>query len=189
MRYFKWLNSFEKNNCALIKLEGGEIGELADGKPLAKLRPDPYTLTMDEEYRKHVRLTDSLYNDQDAIVASPKLRDFLLAKLGKKLEALPVWIKDHKGRVATKDYSFINILEVQPCLAIEQSQPSYGTISGKSVLLGVEALTIDLKRLSPEAQLFRLKELLRPMLISEDLMNEITAKKFQGIRFFPVKTM
>ena len=85
MKYFEWMNLFEKNNCALTRFKGGKIGELTAGVPLAGVRPDPYGYSMDDEYRKNVRLTDNLYNDQDAIVASPRLRDLrmgLVARTG-----------------------------------------------------------------------------------------------------------
>ena len=189
MKYFEWMNLFEKNNCALTRFKGGKIGELTAGVPLAGVRPDPYGYSMDDEYRKNVRLTDNLYNDQDAIVASPRLRDLLVEKLGAKIEALPVWIKDHKGRIATKDYTFINILDVQDCLAVEESQASFGTIGGKQVVLGVEDLTLDLKRVSADARLFRLPQPQIPMLIREDLKDEIVSQKFQGLGFNLVKTI
>jgi len=189
MRYFEWDNPYEKNNCALSGFEGGEFQEMTKAKPLAKLRPDPYTYSMDEEYKKNVRLTDSLINDQRTIVASERLRDLLLSRLGKKIEALPVWIKDHKGRIASKSYAIINILDVQPCLATDESEPIFTTIGGKNTLVGVDNLTLNAKKISQDAMLFRTAELLGPILIREDLADEIGAGKFVGMRFLPVNTI
>ena len=96
MNYFEWKNQFEKSNCVLTGLVGGEIDEVAKGLSLAKLRPEPYKYMMDDDYPRNVRLTDSLVNDQSSIVASQRLRDLLVERLGEKIEALPVWIKDRR---------------------------------------------------------------------------------------------
>src|SRR4030095_16542397 len=107
---------------------------------------------MDAEYKKNVRLTDSLRNDQDAIVASPRLRDMLVGRLGKKIEVLPVWIKDHKGRIATKDYSFINVLDLQDCVALTESGPDYATMDGEEVILGFDKLTLETRRIGRDSR-------------------------------------
>jgi len=189
MHYFRWMNLIEKNNCVVGGLNGGKVGEIAKGQPLAKDRPDPYTLQMDDDYRKNVKLTDCLYNDQDAIVASPRLRDLLVERLGATVEVLPVWIKDHRKRVASKDYAFINILDVQDCLAIKESQPDYATLRGKQIMLGVEQIVLESAKIGKTAQLFRLAPWLRPMLVREDLVEAIQAAKIEGVTFNPIDTV
>jgi hypothetical protein len=189
MLYFRWVNQFEKNNCVLIGLEGGEIGELRRGTPLARQRTKPYTYSMDEEYRRNVKLTDSLYNDQHTIVASPRLRDLLTARLGTAIEALPVSINDHKGRVASKDYTIINLLDLQDCLAEKESEPFYGTVDGKRTLLGVETLTIDPRKIDGESRLFRLESFRQPIVVREELVEELRAAKIIGVDFNEVATI
>ena len=144
MNYFRWFDSREKNNCFLCSLRGQKKeGELRRGEPLAAQRKKPYLYAMDDEYPRNIKLTDHLLNDAYVIVASPRLRDLLVERLGKAIEVLPVHIEDHKKRIASKDYSIINLLDRQECLAVQESLPSYSTIDGREVLTGVQRLTID----------------------------------------------
>jgi len=189
MLYFTWENQFEKNNCVLIGLAGGEPGEMVRGQPLARKRPKPYTYSMDEEYRRNVKLTDSLRNDQDTIVASPRLRDMLAARLGTAIEALPVWIKDHKGRIASKEYSIMNVLDLQDCLAEQQSSPFYGTVDGKQMILAVDPLTIQPSKLDGDSRLFRVSSFTQPIVAREYLVEELRAAKIVGVDFNEVATV
>src|SRR4051812_25856762 len=183
MKYFRWIDAREKNNCFLIGLGGEKVaGELRRGERLAAQRTKPYLCSMDDEYPRNVRLTDHLVNDEDVIIASPRLRDFLVERLGDTIELLSINIEDHKRRLATKDYSIINLLDRQDCLVVEQSMPLYAPIDGKQVLTGVHNLTIDPKKISPDSQLFRMEKLNKPILVREDLVAEIKAKKFDGVR-------
>ena len=189
MRYFTWENQFEKNNCVLMRLEGGEPGEMVTGQPLARKRTKAYTYSMDEDYPRNVKLTDSLRNDQNTIVASPRLQEMLKGRLGTGIEALPVWIKDHKGRIATKEYAIMNVLDLQDCLAEQQSNPFYGTVDGKQMILAVDPLTIQPSKVDGDSRLFRISTFTQPIVAREDLVEELRAAKIVGVDFNEVATV
>jgi hypothetical protein len=189
MRYFQWQKVFEKNNCILVGLNEKKLGETCAGVPLLKERKRAYVYPMDDEYKKNVRLTDSLANSNAVIVASPRLRDFLTSRLGDTVEALPVHIKDHKGRIASKDYSIINVLDVQDGLAVDESTPLRMTIDGETMITAVRKLVLRGAQIASTSRLFRLAEFKSPILLREDLANEIQAEKFDSVAFTPVTTI
>jgi hypothetical protein len=190
VKYFKWINDFEKNNCRLSGLRNeSKYGELEEGVPLAKKRKKPYVWAMDSEYKKNVRLTDSLMNDENTIVASPRLKELLAARLESRMEALPVEILDHKGRVAGKDYTIVNILDLQDCLATEESGATYATMGGQQVVNNVWELVLVAKKIAANSRLFRIKTFAREIVVREDLADELTKEKFQGFQLKPIRTI
>jgi hypothetical protein len=188
VKYFEWDNEFERNNCRLSGLRNQlKYGEVYEGIPLAKKRKKPYVWAMDNEYKKNVRLTDSLMNDERTIVASPRLKELLAARVESGMEALPVHVLDHKGRVASKDYAIINILDLQDCLAVEESHVTYATMGGREVLNSVRELVLKAKKISAGSKLFRVANFTRKIVVREDLADELIKGKFEGIRLDPVR--
>jgi len=190
MQYFRWFDSREKNNCVLCGLAGEKLsGETYQGMPLAAERKRAYRFLMDDDYPRNVKLTDNLDNDSCVIVASPRLKEFLLERLGAAVEVLKVDILDHKKRVVSKEYSIMNLLDLQDCLVIEASRPQYATIGGRKVIVGVKDMVLDSKEISQTSQLFRLSNCKLPIVAREDLVEEIRAQKLQGMVLSPVKTL
>jgi hypothetical protein len=189
MRYFQWSNAFEKNNCVLAGLDFDVASELHRGKSLAKKRKKPYVYPMDPEYKKNIRLTDSLMNDMHTIVASPRLRDLLVDRLGKAIEVLEVHVQDHKGRIASKDYSIINLLDLKACVDLDRSTTFWGNLDGKRTVLDVEDMVLDPKKIGKDSLLFRANPPTRTIVAREDLVKELKAAKVEGVSFSPLASV
>src|SRR5688572_25632522 len=86
--------------------------DLSIGKPLADRWPTDLSFSMDPDKPKDIRLLDYISNFEKVVLVSPRLRDWLRAQEVHDLEFLPVAIMDHKGRVASKDYSVVNCIRV-----------------------------------------------------------------------------
>jgi len=158
---------------------------LRRGQPLAAQWPDDVRYGMDPFRKDHLALADTLPARKPVVVASKRLADFLAARLGERVECLPLTLVNHKKRVVPEPYFIVHPLGPQDALDRERSKPTWSTIS-PDVVDSVRKLVVDPARVDASVQMFRLAHYLRPVLVRRALAEAIDAAGFTGAAWLPL---
>jgi hypothetical protein len=144
--------------------------------------PSTVTLEVNREHRKDKRLTDSLVNLDQMIVASSRLVALLQELAVPELEYLPVPVLDHAGQLTTDPYAIVNLLNPIDCLDVEASGARYSRIDTEAIDR-VKRLVIDESRIDPTRVLFRPRSYSAVILAHRSLAARIDAAGFNGMRW------
>lgn len=180
MNYFVCATKNEGNSCVLGRIQMvSNDWDLKKGISMADNFPGDAFFAMDPRYPKDVRLCDSLINLSDHLVVSRRVVEFLKNRELQNTEYLRTKIINHKGRVASDEYYVVNLTKLQDCLDKERSGCKWSEII-PSDIVEVDELVLDESKIDTDVQLFRLKDFDDPILIREDLADEITKAGFTG---------
>lgn len=175
-----WSHARSPGSCRLTELSGFDDEHLLRrGMALSSRWPAEVRYAMDPFVRDDMVLADTVMTRKPVVVASRRLGDFLLGRLGAAVECLPITIVNHKKRVVSEPYVIVNPLGMQDALDRDRSQPVWSTIS-TDVIDGVRRLVVDPARVDPAVQMFRLAHYLRPVLVRRHLAEAIDAAGFSG---------
>lgn len=183
--YVIWDVSLDQseNFCVLDGIGNVEKSfELTKGVPRLHNFTDFAIFSMDPEYPKSIALADNVYNVNDLIIASKQLKEFIEDRTPKHIEYLPATIYNHKERIASDTYYIIHPVHLQDALDIEKCDCTWSEIL-QDKISSIENLVVDEGCIDPKVIIFRLKYFYRPIFISRDLSEEITAAGFTGIRW------
>src|SRR4051812_33364529 len=130
-KYVVWKSKRVGNACLLEQVENlGSLNLLSlyTGGCFEGRFPANAQLRMSKDFKKDTGLIDDVRAGGHVKVCSPRLVDFLRKQKLKNVEFLPVTILDHKGKVASKEYSIVNPFGLQDALDLEKSKPEYNAI-------------------------------------------------------------
>ena len=183
MGFLVWTSSPVGNACRLEPIENVErFRDLDRGVSFGKAFPTDALARMSKSFKKDTRLIDDVTNGDGLKVCSKRLVEFLQAKKLKNVEYLSLTILDHKGKVASAEYSIVHPVVLQDALDLAASKPHYNAIRPKDID-EVEELVIDEKRVDPKVSVFRLAGLTQPVIVRRSLADEIAAAGFIGSYF------
>jgi hypothetical protein len=172
-----------KHSVMLNEFEGfDKIFELVNGVPQNGKFPKGAHYTMDPDHPHNTVFTDSLHNLDGLIVASQRLREFFEARKSKCLEYLPVGIKDHKGKLAKRDYSIVHTIAPVDCLDDAKSHVKFSRIV-KTKIRSVKKLVLNPSKLDLERDLFRLDRFFSVVMVRRDVAEAIDKEGFTGMRW------
>jgi hypothetical protein len=185
MSYVVWDDCADGKRCHLTYLKNAKEASayLCEGVSLKDKWTENAAYAMDDDYKTRIQLTDSLINQDEVIVASEKLKAFLEENgAGEGNEFLPVAIINHKGRTAKEKYFVVN--NVDPQDAFDQAKSVYrrNTIDTTQIDT-VKTLVVDLTKIKPTAQLFRLKYFKSMIVVRQDLADKLKASGMTGFSF------
>jgi hypothetical protein len=89
---------------------------------------------------------------------------------------------NHKGRVASTEYSILHSLDVCDCIDLEKSQVKWNPLD-KAKILSCNSLILKPEAMPPQLSLFRLKHWGSNIMASEALVKKLQEKGFIGFRF------
>jgi hypothetical protein len=183
-KYLIWGAYSQSTYCVLGYLDGfPDEYKLKKGDSVAKEWPDDVRFSMDPDFKKQIKLADNLINPNRVLVASKPLADFFRAKKVLNLEFLPVTIFNHKKKVATTEYSIVNLVTTQDCIDTKQSEVTWNDIDSHYISK-MKRLVFNEKKIDKNATLFRAEHLSTLMFIRADLANDVTAAGFTNVRFW-----
>jgi uncharacterized protein DUF1629 len=182
-----WLYSNAvKNAMTVRKVENVEqVFELRDGVSRAADFPADATYEADPNRPHNTILTDNLFNINGFIVASSRLRRLLEGRAVPKVEYLPVIVRDHKGKVASCDYSIVHPIDPVDCIDLQQSKVKWDKIV-PSDIERISRLVIDESRIPADRALFRPKAYSEVTLVRRDLAEDISRNEMTGVRWLEV---
>jgi len=185
MDFVVWKARAVGNACTLEPIENVErFPDLYCGVSFAGRFPADATFRMSRSFKKDTRLVDDVINGSSVKVCSKRLTDFLRAQKLPHVEYLPVTILNHKGRVASTEYTVVNPVGLQDALDLKASGPHYNLIDKQSID-HVDKIVLAPARLEKGVRLFRLKGLTTPVLLDKALADAIAGEGFVGPYFQP----
>lgn len=156
--------------------------ELHQGISRAQMWPSDAHFEMNEAYPDRLQLEDVVFNRNNVLVISEKLRAFLEADVLKNNEALPVRLINHKGRTVDEPFFILHQLELQDCIDLAESEVRRNPLDTDS-FMSVKKLVIDEGKVDPEVRLFRMARYPALPLFRRDLADDIQESGFTGIEF------
>lgn len=124
--------------------------------------------------RGGIVLSDFIGNSELSIIASSEVKNIIQQVCGEHCEYLPVAIENHKGRIASTDYFYINPLGTIDCLNKSLSDIDY-TDDGK--VIDVDEFVLDKSKIDQMPDLFRVPEKDSSYFINQRLVDEIRKQK------------
>ena len=182
IKFFIWRASYEEGFCVLQSPEGIEKAyQLNRGIARAEGWPSDVVCRMDPEYPKDIQLADNLYGTL-YIVISNRIKQLLLSEIVSKVEFLPVSIRNHKGRIASKDYFIMNPLDVVSCIDLDKSFVRWNHIKN-DLINSCNQLVLNEDIIPESCKVFRPKFLPTEILISDELVEKLKNANFTGLNF------
>jgi hypothetical protein len=157
---------------------------LSDGIPCASYLPPTTELSLYEEAGD--MLTDFIDNPDRMLYVSQRAQEVLKNRglVGTAVELLPFNLVDKRGRRVRESYSIANPLVQVPCLDFERSKYRRYT-SDPNELAEVKLLCVREDAVPDNAQLFRLGELPRLMVLRSDLLEAFQQAGLTGLAVNP----
>ena len=175
----------EGDYCFTDKLPQG-IGvrsyRLAEGIPIVKDYPeDPWEVSLQlGDVYLGLQLPSLIGNTSGLLIVHRDVGDLIKQYRIGKIEILPFTLYDHKRRIHSKEYVFVNPLGTFDCLNEEFSELKRAD-SGK--ILRIKRLVLDREKIKNGNDLFRMKEMPDEYIFSEPLVEGITSKSLTNFIF------
>lgn len=156
---------------------------LSDGIPCASYLPPTTELSLYEGAGD--MFTDFIDNPDRVLYVSQRVQDVLKGRglVGSTVELLPFILLDKRGRRVRESYAIANPLVRVPCLDFERSK--YRRASDPNELAEVKLLHVREDAVPEDAQLFRLAELPRLMVLRSDLLEAFQQAGLTGLAVHP----
>ena len=179
-----WDTDSQSNYCRLGYLEGfPDDYKLMKGDSVVAEWPPHAQLQMDPDFKKHIRLSDNLLNPCSVLIGSKALCAFFKEKNVPNLEYLPVVILNHKNKVASRDYSIVNLVTTQDCIDTDKSDTTWNQFDS-DYILSMKRLVFDEKKIDKQAVLFRAEHLKTLIFVRADLAEAVTSAGFTNVKFW-----
>lgn len=138
--------------------------------PVGEDYPDEPKVHMDEAETGMV-LADLIGNVSSALCVSKRVKELIASEdlITDEIEYLPVWIYNHKGRLASKDYFLINPIGTVDALDHEASE--IDMFEGDVV--EIDKTVLDARKCMKAPDLFRLKEEPHRYIVSSDVTYDL----------------
>ncbi|MBS0453293.1 MAG: hypothetical protein JSS14_18530 [Proteobacteria bacterium] len=181
--YVIWTKQVINGACALAGMKGyAEDWRLLDGQSQKDSFPSTARFDMNPEYPNDVALTDSLYNLDKQIVASPTLRELLESLNIPHMEYIPVNVFNHKGRAVEPAYVIAHPIDPIDCIDVAASGADFSLIDPDTID-SVQSLVIDESLIDPARLLFRPKGYPDVILAHRSLAAKVDAAGITGVRW------
>lgn len=181
--FLVWARDIIDGACTLSGMKGfPDDWKLLEGIRLKDEFPSSSKFTMDPDNPTGVTLTDSLYNLDEQIVASTRLRGLIERLEVPAVEYLPVAVFNHKKRPVPEPYTIIHPVDPIDCLVLDACEPRWDRII-KTNINRLKHLVIDESRIDPARLLFRPKSYNSVVLTHRKLAEQIDAAGITGIRW------
>lgn len=179
-----WEASTEiRNSCVLGAMRGfDEIYDLKSGKSFAGVFPEDVEFEMSPDFPRNTVLTDNLMNEEGVVVCSAALKQFLEARGTACIEYLPVAIRNHKNRIASKDYFIITPLEPIDCLD-ETASGAEENLILPGEFDSVQRLVLMEEKIDPTREIFRIARFPNVTVVRRGLALQLSEQKFTGVRW------
>ncbi len=185
--YQLWGEDVSSGYCILGYIEGYEDDwKLTNATSVLSEWPDDVTLRMDPDFKRQIKLSDHLGNPARVIIASLALRQFLEGRGVPYLEFLPIRIYNHKRKVASEEYTLLNLLGIQDCMDMDASGVTWNSILPEYIA-EVDHIVLDEDRVEEGVVLFRAKHFAEAIFVKRDLADAILADELTGVEFLELE--
>lgn len=151
---------------------------LAAGEPIGSAYPADVKIQPSEE-RTGIQLCSLLGNNFNYLIVSGAMKELIAQHCAKAaIEYLPFTLMDHRGRVRSRDYFFVNPLGGIDAVDVDASDIKYHR---SGAIVGIRKLVLDSRKLREAPGLFRLKQDLQLYVVSEPLARAFQERGFTNL--------
>ncbi len=176
--------------------DGAVIDALPDGAPdgylfsqgvsLKAKFPKNASVQFSDNFPDHRKLKDFQANILQTLIVSPKARKVIEGLEVGNAEFLDVAIKDHRGKVAAKDYALLNLIGAEDAIDMKRSTVRMSALDPTQIQR-VNSLALDLPKIGPRAKLFRCSMERNLFLLRDDARKAFEAAGLTGLTLFPAE--
>jgi hypothetical protein len=161
-----------------------ESWEFLEGEALLHQIKGPIQFTFSERYPEGRKLIDLQHNSDRLHVISPRFKELLEGDA--QIEFIPIQLLNHRGGVASNDYTIANFLSVGDCLDRDRSDYVKDSFDPDDIF-GIRKFVVNEAGIPADANIFRLKGCLTTIIVKEPLKEKIEAAGMDGPLFVPVE--
>jgi hypothetical protein len=178
-----WRKEYREGYCVIENPEGVEKEHLLlKGVSMKDGWPKNVFCRMSIDYPKDIQLSDNLYGG-NLVIISNRTKELLESLTASdKIEYLPVEIRNHKGRDASKDYFFMNPLNILDCIDQAKSGVIWNKID-KTRISSCKRLILKDPVIPPDCNIFRPKFMPKAILLRRDLATQLQSHGLTGLSF------
>ncbi|QEH70627.1 hypothetical protein QTL86_22710 [Cellulosilyticum sp. ST5] len=186
MKYYELIYDYEHDKgwvgCKSAKSSNVNQYIVCKGEKVAQW---PEEVMFEYNSKEENIFTDYLHNAKGWLIVSKQFRILIRTLIEEEVQYLPVKIKDVVTQEVVTDYQVANIIDVLEALDLEHSDYSY--ITAKDIkLLSVKKYGLKAEVIKGH-HIFKLKESIMPIFVSEVFKKEIETNKLSGFSFLEVK--
>lgn len=190
MEFFRFdtVGNLNPEHCFIDQNPEGiefKYARLSTGEPLKDEYPtdqSQITLKFGEDY-PGIETPFFIGNAGDYLIFHKQVKEIFAKFKLPELEYLPFTLINHKNRVASTDYVFVNPLGAYDCLDYNETEIE----STDGVTIGYDNLTILNDKLNGAPDLFRIKDIPFLYLFSRPLAEAMIASEYtSNLNFLPV---
>lgn len=157
-----------------------ETWRFHEGESVARFWPADARIFMTGKERG-LELCELVGTTRNAIIAGPKLKALIQKHCPPDtLEILPLSIYDHRKRLLSDEYSFVNPLGAVDCVDLERSSVLWNDGPGSEVL-EIRTFVIDRRRGRQAPQLFRPEHARSDYILRYELAVDIAAANLSNV--------
>lgn len=182
--YYVLTPSEDESFCVLDQASADleEMGwMLIEGERATARYPASASLSMSKDY-PGMKLPDLVRNTFNYWIVSGAFKAALEHEAGMGIDFHPVTLINHKNRPAPGTFFIANITEKEDCVD-RQATDADDSAMVPGTFSGIYRLALDPARISPEARLFRLKQMPSVLIVRDDLRAALDAQGLKGLRY------
>lgn len=184
-----WALSTGYNGGAVIqKLPPGSPLQFAffEGKPLGGVFPSDASVRFSDDFPKELKVLDSIGNTLSVPLVSAKVKAVLDRIAPADFEFLPVVVLNHKGKVASREHGFLNVLRVVDFIDMAASKYEVSALLPGQIT-DLRELHVRADQVDPAVHVFRASTRLPQMFIDDAVHAAFQQAGVTGLRMFPAE--
>lgn len=191
MEYYVLALNLALQDAAILAKHPAEVERefdsvLRKGVPLKRLMPPCPGYAMSEDYPERRALQAFQTNTLGLLVVSQEAREVLESGRGANIEFLPIRIIDHRGKVASAEYSIANVLGTVDCMDRERSVFKSSHLD-PNVFTSCRKLVLREENIPADVDIFRLSSEPTTFLVTHGLKERLEARGLRGMLFVPIE--
>jgi len=136
----------------------------------------------DPDYPDDTELFDFVDNINGLIIANKRVRDVLMSLELTNIEFLPICLYDHQDKVASKEYTIVNVLGSVDCIDMDKSEIDMDSII-ETQIYSIDNLVFDYDKIPEDARMFRATTKLDEIFVRDDVKNAMESAGLEGCVF------
>ena len=173
---------FSRRNAKERVVVGRELGGFdwtlfRKGRPFLEAFPPAVKLFVNDG-----PAPDYLYNPLSWPICSMRLRQILEDGAGHDFQSVPAPLHHATSGERIEGYTIVNVTTIVDCLNIDKSTVSYMQIGGKQILHVIK-YALNEAMIPHDVHLFRVKDSLTSIVLSDELATQTVGKGLKGLAF------
>ncbi|CAM3127913.1 hypothetical protein G4177_08500 [Corallococcus sp. ZKHCc1 1396] len=169
-----------------LPIDSPDSPDFFEAIPLGDRFPRDGAMRFSSDYPDFIHVFDFVTNTLGLPIVSGRMVDVLIQFGAKHFESLPVTLLDHKGRVASKEHSILNVLDIQDIIDMERTDYVPSPFD-PSQIFRINRLSVKTEGVEPGALLFRARTRMREIFLHASLHEALLSAGVTGLKAVPAE--